>query len=45
MIAETAEVREQHRFDVAALERYLRDRVAGFSGPLESSQFRGGQRP
>jgi len=43
MIAETAEVREQHRFDVAALERYLRDRVAGFSGPLEVSQFRGGQ--
>jgi aminoglycoside phosphotransferase (APT) family kinase protein len=43
MIAQTAEVREQHRFDVAALERYLRDRVAGFSGPLEVSQFRGGQ--
>jgi len=43
MIAETAKVREQHRFDVAALERYLRDRVAGFSGPLEVSQFRGGQ--
>ena len=24
MIAQTAEVREGHRFDVAALERYLR---------------------
>ncbi len=43
MIAQTAEVREQHRFDVAALERYLRERVADFSGPLEVSQFRGGQ--
>jgi aminoglycoside phosphotransferase (APT) family kinase protein len=43
MIAQTAEVREQHRFDVTALERYLGDRVAGFSGPLEVSQFRGGQ--
>jgi aminoglycoside phosphotransferase (APT) family kinase protein len=43
MIAQTAEVREQHRFDVAALERYLRDRVVGFTGPLEVSQFRGGQ--
>ncbi|HXD95494.1 MAG TPA: phosphotransferase [Candidatus Acidoferrum sp.] len=43
MIAQTAEVREQHRFDVAALETYLRERVAGFTGPLEVSQFRGGQ--
>ena len=43
MIAQTAEVREQHRFDVAALERYLRERVPGFAGPLEVEQFRGGQ--
>jgi aminoglycoside phosphotransferase (APT) family kinase protein len=43
MIAQTAEVREQHRFDVAALERYLRERVPGFSGSLAVSQFRGGQ--
>ena len=43
MIAQTAEVREQHRFDVAALERYLRERVPGFGGPLEVRQFRGGQ--
>ena len=43
MIAQTAEVREQHRFDVGALETYLRERVAGFTGPLEVSQFRGGQ--
>ena len=43
MIAPTAEVREQHRFDVAALERYLREHVAGFRGPLEVRQFRGGQ--
>jgi aminoglycoside phosphotransferase (APT) family kinase protein len=43
MIAQTAEVREQHRFDVGALERYLRNHVPGFSGPLEVRQFRGGQ--
>ncbi len=43
MIAQTAEVREQHRFDLAALERYMRAHVAGFSGALEVKQFRGGQ--
>jgi hypothetical protein len=43
MIAQTAEVREQHQFDVGALERYLRERVPGFAGPLEVRQFRGGQ--
>jgi aminoglycoside phosphotransferase (APT) family kinase protein len=36
-------VREQHPFDVAALERYLSEHVAGFRGPLEVRQFRGGQ--
>ena len=43
MIAQTAEVREQHRFDVAALERYMREHVEGFAGPLTVKQFRGGQ--
>src|ERR1051325_1561775 len=43
MIAQTAEVREQHRFDVAALERYLRAHVPDFRGPLEVRQCRGGQ--
>jgi len=43
MIAQTAEVREQHRFDVDVLERYLAERVPGFRGPLEVRQFRGGQ--
>jgi aminoglycoside phosphotransferase (APT) family kinase protein len=43
MIAQTAEVRKQHRFDVAALERYLRAQIPGFLGPLEVRQFRGGQ--
>src|SRR5207248_2433461 len=43
MIAQTAEVRDAHRFDVAALERYMRDHVEGFAGPLTVSQFRGGQ--
>ena len=44
MIAQTAEVREQHRIDVGALECYLRAHVLGFAGPLEVRQFRGGQR-
>ena len=41
--AGTVEVRESHRFDVAALERYMREHVAGFSGPLTIRQFQGGQ--
>src|SRR3989442_3767503 len=43
MISTTAEVREQHRFDTAALERYLRVHVTGFSGSLTVKQFRGRQ--
>ena len=43
MIAPTAEVREQHRFDARALERYLRERIPDFRGPIEVRQFRGGQ--
>jgi len=38
----TAPVREAHRFDVHALEAYLRDRLPGFAGPLEVRQFLGG---
>jgi aminoglycoside phosphotransferase (APT) family kinase protein len=36
-------VREGHRFDVAALERYLASRVPGFAPPVEVRQFLGGQ--
>src|SRR5437879_13521912 len=43
MIAQTAEGREAHRFEVGALERYLRDHVEGFGGALDVRQFRGGQ--
>ncbi len=39
----TRPVAEAHRFDVAALERYMRSHVEGFSGELEVEQFRGGQ--
>jgi aminoglycoside phosphotransferase (APT) family kinase protein len=39
----TIEVLETHRFDVAALERYLERRVEDFRGPLAVRQFRGGQ--
>jgi aminoglycoside phosphotransferase (APT) family kinase protein len=41
--AETTPVRQGHRFDIAALERYLTDRLPGFSGPLHVRQFEGGQ--
>jgi len=39
----TMPVQERHRFDVAAVETYLRGRIEGFSGPLEIEQFKGGQ--
>ena len=39
----TTPVREAHRFDEAALARYLADRIEGFSGPLRVEQFKGGQ--
>jgi len=39
----TTQVQERQRFDVGALDAYLRERVAGFRGPLEVEQFKGGQ--
>ena len=39
----TTEVRERHRFDIAALERWLAEHVADFAGPLTVEQFKGGQ--
>ena len=39
----TMPVQEKHRFDTAALERYMRDHVEGFSGALTVEQFKGGQ--
>lgn len=39
----TTEVREQHRFDVAVLEAWMRENVEGFEGPLSVEQFKGGQ--
>lgn len=39
----TDEVLPHHRFDEAALERYLEKHVPGFRGPLTVRQFRGGQ--
>ncbi len=40
---ELTPVREAHRFDEAALARYMRERVEGFSGTLSVRQFEGGQ--
>jgi len=39
----TRPVSDRLRFDEAALERWMRDHVPGFQGPIEVSQFRGGQ--
>lgn len=39
----TMPVAERHRFDVAALQRYLREHIDGFTGPLTVEQFKGGQ--
>ena len=39
----TRPVAEAHRFDVAALERYMREHVEGFGGTLAAEQFKGGQ--
>jgi aminoglycoside phosphotransferase (APT) family kinase protein len=39
----TETVRQQHRFDETALQRYLQEHVEGFAGPLTVSQFKGGQ--
>jgi aminoglycoside phosphotransferase (APT) family kinase protein len=39
----TGPVRDRHRFDVSALEIYMRSHLDGFEGPMEVEQFRGGQ--
>jgi aminoglycoside phosphotransferase (APT) family kinase protein len=39
----TMPVREQHRFEPARLEAWMKDHVAGFNGPLDIEQFKGGQ--
>jgi aminoglycoside phosphotransferase (APT) family kinase protein len=39
----TMPVGEAHRFDVAALERWLAQHVEGYGGPLAVEQFKGGQ--
>ena len=43
VLSQTVPVREAHRFDVGALERYMAERVPGFVGPLTVLQFQGGQ--
>ncbi len=42
-MAELVPVLPAHRFDEAALARYLRGRLPGFDGQLEIRQFQGGQ--
>jgi aminoglycoside phosphotransferase (APT) family kinase protein len=42
-VISTVEVRAAHRFDVGALERYMKAHVDGFTPPLTVRQFEGGQ--
>ncbi len=39
----TMPVQEKHRFDIPALQRYMQQHVAGYSGELSVEQFKGGQ--
>ncbi len=39
----TKAVADSHRFDEASLDRWMRANVAGYAGPLEVRQFKGGQ--
>ena len=39
----TSAVRDQHRFDEAALAAWMTANVAGYEGPLTVEQFKGGQ--
>jgi aminoglycoside phosphotransferase (APT) family kinase protein len=39
----TKPVAESHKFDEAALEAWMKANVAGYAGPLEVRQFKGGQ--
>ena len=39
----TRPVAEQQKFDIAALETWMRANVEGFAGPLTVEQFKGGQ--
>ena len=39
----TSAVRDTHRFDVAALDRWMGAHVDGYAGPLQVEQFKGGQ--
>ena len=39
----TTAVREQHRFDEAALDRWMQAHVEDYAGPLTVEQFKGGQ--
>lgn len=39
----TKDVEARHQFDTGALDRWMREHVEGFAGPLEVRQFKGGQ--
>ena len=42
-VSDIIDVRPVHRFDEAALDRYMAEQVEGYQGPLTVRQFEGGQ--
>jgi aminoglycoside phosphotransferase (APT) family kinase protein len=42
-LGDVVEVKAAHRFDIDRLERFLRDTIVGFAGPLGIRQFESGQ--
>ena len=39
----TKPVEQRHRIDEAGLDRWMREHVEGYAGPLSGLQFKGGQ--
>src|SRR5215211_2924905 len=39
----TKDVEERHKFNEASLDKWMRENVEGYAGPLKVSQFKGGQ--
>src|SRR5580698_4967182 len=39
----TKDVAESHKFDEPSLDRWMQANVAGYQGPLDVRQFKGGQ--
>jgi len=43
VVGQTTSIRHGHEIDDNALDRYLREHLPGYRGPLDIRQFEGGQ--